>query len=67
MTTTFERLCTLLEEEHRVARNRPTLDAPLQRLGNGSPGTVVRCVDGLVTRHGVAAAAAPGTRSVQAS
>ena len=40
MSTTFERLCAILVEDHGLPPDRLTLDAPLESLGIDSLGTV---------------------------
>jgi acyl carrier protein len=40
MTTTFERLSTILTKHYKLAPERLTLDAPLEGLGIDSLGTV---------------------------
>ena len=40
MTTTFERLCAVLEKDYKLTPERLTLDAPLESLGIDSLGTV---------------------------
>lgn len=40
MTTTFERLCDILVNDHKLPPERLTLDAPLESLGIDSLGTV---------------------------
>lgn len=40
MSTTFERLCAILVEDHKLPPDRLTLDAPLESLGIDSLGTV---------------------------
>ena len=40
MTTTFERLCTILVKDHKLPLERLSLDAPLDSLGIDSLGTV---------------------------
>ncbi len=40
MTTTFERLCTLLVNDHKLPMHRLTPDALLESLGIDSLGTV---------------------------
>jgi acyl carrier protein len=40
MTTTFERLCAILVNEHKLPPDRLTMDAPLESLGIDSLGTV---------------------------
>ncbi len=40
MNTTFERLCTILEREHKLLPERLKLDTPLESLGIDSLGTV---------------------------
>ena len=40
MSTTFERLCAILVEDHKLSPDRLTLDAQLESLGIDSLGTV---------------------------
>ena len=40
MNTTFERLCAMLMNDHKLPLDRLTLDAPLEGLGINSLGTV---------------------------
>lgn len=40
MSTTFERLCTILEREHKLSPDRLKLDTELASLGIDSLGTV---------------------------
>ena len=40
MSTTFERLCAILVEDHKLLPDRLTLDAQLESLGIDSLGTV---------------------------
>lgn len=40
MNTTFERLCAMLVNDHKLPLDRLTLDAPLESLGINSLGTV---------------------------
>ena len=40
MTTTFERLCAILEKDYKLTPERLALDAPLESLGIDSLGTV---------------------------
>ena len=40
MSNTFERLCAILVEHHKLPLDRLTLDAPLESLGIDSLGTV---------------------------
>ena len=40
MSTTFERLCAILVEDHKLPPDRLTLDAQLESLGIDSLGTV---------------------------
>lgn len=40
MNTTFERLCAILVDEHKLPLERLTLEAPLESLGIDSLGTV---------------------------